>query len=464
METYNWRKPQVSGLSPAEQLLLDELFDVWILKREKNVLKTKYYEGKNLLKDLGISIPPVLRSVRTNVDWPAKAVDALSVRSAFDGYIFDDSEETGLEQILLDNDFGNLYSMATTSELVHSCSFLTVSKGGDYDPPVVLSAYSAENASAVWDYRKKRIKAGMAIIDVDKAKDVVTAFNLYTDKETIEVSLSGKNWQTNRVPHKMNRPLMEPLRYRPSINRPFGKSRISPTVRNLTDSVVRALLRAEIASEFFTTPQRYLIGADDSVIESVMENRWKAYVGNIFAVGLGQEDERPQYGQLQQMSMQPHIEYIRSLGALFAGATGIPISSLGIIHDNPASAEAIYAAKEDLVIEAESLNTTNGTALRNIGLMSLAISNASTVQTLTDNQRTLRVKWRPTDKPSIVSAADAMVKTAAAAPWIAETEVFLEALGFDDSTCRRLMSDKKKLQAQSLFKTAMQPEKVDDVV
>lgn len=50
----------------------------------------------------------------------------------------------------------------------------------------------------------------------------------------------------------------------------------------------------------------------------------------------------------------------RNLAAQFAGATCVPISELGVVHDNPSSAEAIYAAKEALVVEVDAtLNAAN---------------------------------------------------------------------------------------------------------
>ena len=50
--------------------------------------------------------------------------------------------------------------------------------------------------------------------------------------------------------------------------------------------------------------------------------------------------------------MQPHIDYMRSLAARFSGETNVPLSELGMVTDNPASAEAVYAAKESMIVDA----------------------------------------------------------------------------------------------------------------
>jgi len=139
----------------------------------------------------------------------------------------------------------------------------------------------------------------------------------------------------------------------------------------------------------------------------------------------------------------------------FAGETGIPLVSLGITHDNPQSAEAIFAAREDLIIEAESLNLTNGKALRNVGLLVMAIARNTSIDKLDDGARTLMPKFRRPDRPSIASQSDAMLKQATAVPWLVETEVFLEELGYDEATRSRLINEKMKADGRRTLEAAL---------
>ncbi len=62
-------------------------------RRENTVLK-RYYEMKNEMRSLGISIPPMLEKVDCVTGWCAKAVKAHSVRSVFDGFVFDGAEDS----------------------------------------------------------------------------------------------------------------------------------------------------------------------------------------------------------------------------------------------------------------------------------------------------------------------------------------------------------------------------------
>lgn len=245
---------------------------------------------------------------------------------------------------------------------------------------------------------------------------------------------------------------MEPLAYRSTLERPFGRSRITRAVMSITDSAVRCALRSEVAAEFYTAPQKYILGADADAFGD--KSRWEAYIGNWLLLTRDEEGEMPQVGQLSQSTMQPHIDYMRSLATRFSGETSVPVSELGIVQDNPSSAEAIYAAKETLVIEAENLNEDNGEGIKNIGLMAIALSQDKGLNELTDEERAISPRFKNPARPSLVSQADAIVKVIASIPWVAESRVALEELGFNEDQILRLESDKAKAQGQMLLTDA----------
>lgn len=446
---------EIAGLPTKEQEMLAKLLEVWEDKLTRNKLQEDYYNAKNRLKDMGIAIPPALQKFEMVVGWPAKAVDSLAVRARFDGFITTD-ENSFMDDVLEYNHFKILYQQAETSELTHSCSFLTVTAEdrGEEHPRIIMSAYTATDAAALWDRRHKRIKCGMAVVDGirdPKTDDFEpTWVNLYTDDAVWEIKKTDTGWTSKRNRHSMGRPTMEPLVYRPSLSRPFGKSRINRAVISITDEAVRTTLRSAVAAEFHTSPQKYLLGAEDTLFED--NSTWEAYIGNIFAISKDEDGDVPQFGQLPQGSMQPHIDYMRSLAARFSGETSIPLSELGIVSDNPSSAEAIYAAKESLVIEAESVNETNGEALKVIGRMAIAFFLDKPLEELTPEEADIVPHFRNPAMPSIVSQADAMVKvvTPPGASWIAETDVYLEQMGFDEATRRRMLKEKRLIQGREM--------------
>lgn len=448
---------EVEGLDDNEREKLNELLNVWSSKLPRNRLRTCHYEAKEGIKNLGIAIPDDFANIDLALGWSAKAVDLLAARSIFDGFVYEGEEIEALERIVDDNKLINAYEQATQSELINCCAFGTVMRGGDNEPPVVINFHSAENSAALWDFRKKRISWGLVVSDMKRnsgtGKLEPTCVMMHNDKYVYEFVNNGSRWVVNKLPHIMGKPLIVPMPYRPSLKRPFGKSRISRAVMSISACAIRARLRAELGSEFYTVPQKYLLGASDDDFD---REKWETYIGSIFTASKDEDGDVPKFGQLPQASMQPHTEYMRDLAAQFSGETSIPISSLGVIHDNPASAEAIYAAKEDLVIEAQSLNRINGEALCELAKMALCIDQNKPYSLLTDEEKSIQAHFKNPALPSIVSQADAMVKVAASAPWVAESEVFFEEVGFDDATRKRLMSDKAKIEAKAMLQSQMQ--------
>lgn len=413
-----------------------DLLALWLEKIPGNKLRMRYYNGKNKLKDFGISIPPKLLNVETVVGWPKKAVDEMATRSRFDGFTATDPQvQADLNALARRSALKRKYRMGVQSELIHSCCFATV---GMTDAGVAVDLFSAEDAAARWDESLGQIAYGMVITDYRDG--MPSEVRLYTDNAVVDAWQNDSGfWQWSEEPYIMGRPAMEALIYRPTYDKPFGQSRITKAVMSITDSAVRESLRTEISAEFFTSPQKYLLGADRDAFEET--TKWEAYIGNIFAVGRNEDGDVPQFGQLSQGSMAPHTEYMRTLAARFSGETNVPISSLGVIHDNPSSAEAIYAASEPLIIECEDLNDGNRDTLYNVACMALAAQYDVPVAELTELQRDFTPNFRNPAMPSVVSQADAMIKVASVVPGFAGTDTFFEQIGFREDMRRKVQNE-----------------------
>lgn len=428
----------IGGDFPQEwREMLFDLLGLWYSKLGRNMLKMRYYNGKNVLKDFGISIPPTLLNVETVVGWPQKAVDAMAVRSRFDGYTATSQDvQSILNNLVISANLKLKYRQAAQSTLIHSCSFATVQMGEDGSPRIDL--HSAETAAARWDEAKGRIAYGMVINAF--ANQAPSDITMFTDDAAVRLWDSGAGfWDWDAQPYSMGRPTMETLAYRPTFRKPFGQSRITRAVMSITDSAVREALRTEISAEFFTSPQKYLLGADADAFEHI--TKWEAYIGNIFCCGRDEDSNLPEFGQLPQGTMQPHTDYMRSLAARFSGETNIPISTLGVIHDNPASAEAIYAASEPLIIEVEDFNDGAREMLRNVALMAMAAILDVPLDELPDEYRDFTANFRNPAMPSVVSQTDAMTKLAAVVPGFAGTDVFWEQVGFPEDMRRKVETE-----------------------
>lgn len=443
------------GLARKDSQTVLALYELYEKKLTRNLLRDRYYEMKQKPFDLGISVPPHLKRLEQVIGWAAKSVDSLANRSQFDGFVCEDENTLlTLQNICTRNNLKRKYRKAVRSELKHSCAFAAVTS--TLDNHAQINVYPATAAAALWSDHLGRISAGMVVVDRDnsaRGEGRPIWIDVFTDEAIIEIRYINGGWVADYNYHGMGRCLMEALVHNATLDRPMGTSRISRAVMNICDSAMRASVRSEISSEFFTSPQKYLLGADKEALEG--KSKWDAYIGNIFAVSRSKTGEVPQFGQLSQGSMQPHIDYMRALAARFSGETNIPINELGIVSDNPSSAEAIYASKEALVIDAQNLNADNGEALQRIAQMALAVEQKSDLETVQAQTLNLQTKFKNPALPSLVSQADAIVKAISAFNWMANSDVALEEFGFSDEQVQRLKQDRIRAKNNDLISQAI---------
>lgn len=246
---------------------------------------------------------------------------------------------------------------------------------------------------------------------------------------------------------------MEALIWNGTSRKPFGRSRIKEPIRHLIDGYVRTIANATIGLEFATAPQKYLLGITDEQFDAVVDQRFRQYVGSILASTSNPETgEKPTFGQLPQGSISPHVEMLRLLATQFSAATGLTVTDTGVVNDaNPTSSDAILAQSQTLVSMAEQLNTGNGDALRTIALMATAITHKTTLDALTPEQRDVVAHFRNPAMPSVAVTADAAIKIASARPAFAQTDTFLEMIGFDQADVRRIRAQEQRARGLALL-------------
>lgn len=437
---------------------LNNLIQVYEYHNSANAEKDLYYEGNISLNsvNLGIALPEGLKKLEVGCAWGAKAVDVLAARSMFDGFVGTNGEEVeGLDEIVVQNNLVAEYMKAARDELKYGCTFATLS--GDKKNGCKIRFHSPNTAAALWNGEKGRIDCGFAIISTvpdesEQTTYVPNMINFYTEEATYVLFLWDGFWYCQPFPHKMGRPLMEALIWNATSNKPFGRSRIKEPIRRLIDGYVRTVANAAIALEFSTAPQKYMVGLNDEQFESVMESKFKTYTGAIIAATTNYETgEKPSIGQLPQGTLSPHVEMIRVLATQFAAATGLSVTDTGVVSEaNPTSADAVLAQTQSLVAMAEQMNAGNGVSLRTIALMALAITKDKTLNTLDDADKEIVAHFKNPAMPSIASTADAAIKIASARMGFADTEVFLEMLGFDKADIRRIKAQERINQGLQL--------------
>lgn len=449
----------VVGLTADAREKLGKLLATYASHSSQNDIKNRYYEGKIPLGEvnLGIALPEGMRGLEIGCSWGAKCVDVLAARSMFDGFVGENGENvSALDRLVSASRLTVEYVKACRDQLKYGATFATLSA----DPVIgcKIRFHSPRTAAAKWDGDRGRIAYGFAVID--QAPDnsqpgtwTPNLINLYDDTDVWVLKRVNAAWFAVRYPHRMGRPLMEPLIWNATSDKPFGRSRIKEPVRRLIQGYVRTIANASIGLEFATSPQKYLLGVTDEQYDQLINQKFRQYVGSIIA-GTTNPDtgEKPSFGQLTQGNIQPHVDMLKLLSAQFGAATGLSVTDTGVVNDaNPTSADAILAQNQTLVATAEQLNAANGETLRTIALMAQAISANVTMSELSEEQSAIVAHFKNPSMPSVAATADAAVKIAGARESFASTDVFLEMLGFSPADIRRIRAQEQRARGASIL-------------
>lgn len=468
---FNLNPYAVVGLGDRERAQMQGLINIYSSHLFKNAQKDKYYEGNISLGEvnLGIALPKGMAGLEIGCAWGAKTVDVLAARSMFDGFVGTNGYDVdALNKIVDDNDLLYEYMKACRDELKYGCTFATLSA----DPEIgcKIRFHSPQTAAAKWSGDKGRIEYGFAVVDTAPSNVIGAAWepkliNFYTDTDIWVLIRDGNIWNAERYPHRMGRPLMEALVWNATSSKPFGRSRIKEPIRRLIQGYVRTLANATIGLEFATAPQKYILGVTDDQFDEITQSKFKQYVGNILAATTNPETgEKPSFGQLQQGNISPHVEMLRILATQYSAATGLTVTDTGVVNDaNPTSSDAILAQSQTLVGMAEQLNAGNGDSLKTIALMALAIVGNTTMEGLPDDQKGVVAHFKNPAMPSVAVTSDAAIKIASARPAFANTDTFLEMIGFNQADIRRIRAQEQRARGLELYESLSEDLNYDDI-
>ena len=332
------------------------------LKRERVLLRYKYYEMKQLTKMLNMSDIKEMHWLNHTLGWCSKAVDSLADRLVFNGFEQDNFDLTEIFQM---NNPDTLYDSAILSACISSCCFIYISPDKDNYPR--LQVIDGANATGMIDPITGLLTEGYAVLNRDdNGNAIVEAYFLPGTIQIIRKGYDKPQLNKNNVPY----PLLVPIIHRPDARREFGRSRISRSCMKLTDAAVRTITRSEISAEFYSYPQRFVLGTSQ---DAQPIDKWKAVMTSLIEITRDDEGNVPTVGQFQQQSMTPHLEQLRSLASAFAGETGLTLDDLGFPSDNPSSAEAIKASHETLRLAARKAQRTFGSGFLNVGYLAACL-------------------------------------------------------------------------------------------
>lgn len=444
----------VPDLTTVENDLLEQMLAQLQEKSVINARRSNYVDAKQVTRHLGIAIPPQLESVETVIGWPEKAVTGLEQRIDLDGFVVPGgtAADFGLDSVWAANRLAVEATEAHTSALKYGVAFLAVMDEGYAQP--VIRTLSPTNSTVLWDRNRRRAAAGLTVVKHDTVG--MSQFILFLDYEVITCTRNGSVWMVERSPHRLGRCPVAVLPHRPSTEAPLGRSRVTQGVMSITDRAVRSLLRMEVSAEFYSTPQRAVLGADESMFRDAEGNtvpKWTASVSRYLAVPLMEGEDgtehQPDVKQFTQMTMQPHMDMVRSDAALFSGETSIPVNSLGVVHDNPASDAAMHTAFLDLDKSAERAHDSFGFGW--VDAMQMAVQTRDGA--LPESLLRMAARFRDPSTPTKSMMSDAVMKQISTGVLDVtspvEHEIALEQLGYDRMTIDRILGGRRRVQGRA---------------
>lgn len=387
-------------------------------RRTRILLRYRQYDMKSRDLELGITIPPELRAqYRATLGWSAKAVDSLADRLVFREFANDNFD---LMEIFRMNNPDTLFDSAILSALISSCSFVYISQG-DEDIPK-LQVIDGANATGVIDSITGLLHEGYAVLARnDASQPVIEAYFLPGITYVIENGITTE--YNNDAPY----PLLVPIIHRPDAIREFGRSRITRAAMYYQAYAKRTLERADITAEFYSYPQKYVVGLSQ---DAEPMDSWKATISSMLQFTKDDQGETPKLGQFSQPSMSPFTEQLRTAAAGFAGETGLTLDDLGFVTDNPSSAEAIKASHETLRIAARKAQRNFGSGFLNVGYLSACIRDDFPYRR---NQFYLTTpKWEPVfeaDASTLSLVGDGAIKINQAIPGYISSETLRDLTG-----------------------------------
>lgn len=392
-------------------------------KHEKRVnLKYKYYDCKKLDYDPGIVIPAHIRQRYISVlGWCAKAVDSLADRLVFKGF---DNDLFSIQEIFNINNPDIFFDSAILSALIGSCCFVYISKDSDR---IRLQIIEGSNATGNIDPITGLLTEGYAVLERDNyGRASLEAY--FTPGKTEIYAQGNKSMGIN---HKSNLVNLVPIIYRPDAVRPFGRSRISRPAIYFQKHAKRTLERADISAEFYSFPQKYVVGLSQ---DADPLDKWKATISTMLRFDKDEEGDSPKLGQFSQQSMSPFTEQLRTLASGFAGETGLTLDDLGFVTENPSSAEAIKASHETLRITARKAQRCFGSGFLNVGYVARCL--ADNYPYRRDQFYQTKATWYPVFEPDVATLSgigDAAIKINQSIPGYFGKDNLSDLTGFDAS-------------------------------
>ncbi|MET8378052.1 phage portal protein [Streptomyces microflavus] len=433
-------------LGLVQMLRADMMRDRWAL-----LLRDAYFNGEQLVRDLGISIPPQLKGLHTVIGWPRVGVESLEERLDLEAFRWADGRDSSeLSEIAEANDLFDESSLAHLDALVYGREYLAVGSGTDDSPPLI-TAESPLDMTLMWDARSRMGTAALRECAADtfiESGPEERMLVLYLPDQTVMClpSESG-GWEViDRDIHNLGVVPVVRLANRQRTADRVGKSEITPEVMSITDAACRRLMGIEVGAEFFQAPQRYILGASESAFQDAEGNpraAWETYLGRYVALERDEDGNVPDVGQFPAHDPSGQTKIIDLYARIMASQMSVAPHVLGYSSDNPASADAIRFADNRQVKKAERRIRRFGAGWQQAMRLALWVRDGEPP----DKARRIETVWRNPATPTVAAQVDATVKLVQAGILPKDSDVTLQMAGFTEDQRQRVRADRRRASA-----------------
>lgn len=463
------------NLSEVELSLYTECRSQLQRLRRRNQALIDLFESSNKVRQLDIAVPPHLQDLQTVAGWGGVAIEVLHEDSWWDNYESKSGDLMGLDEMAEATDLPDVADRSQLEALIAGVGFEAVWVGepDNDEPDILVTPESPVDATVVWDYRARRAKAGLART-VNRHGQVVLE-TLYLPDSIIVIERKGMQLEvTDRLVHNLDRVLLHPIRNQSRPSREWGATELTLPVRYANDAAVRTLLGMEINREFYTTPQRWIMGADMSMFQDEngeLVSQWRTVAGQMLAAprpeivnpetGDVELGDAPSVGQFQANGPGPFLEQIRGYAIQFGVNIAVSPTELGYVQaDNPASADAIRTAGRRREQRARrrmrGFSRDRREVAKSMLLLRKVIDGAGADGAkvrLTDAEQKnldgIDPNWNDPAAPTPAADADMATKLVAQGILLPDSEVTYDLLRFSDTQKKTIEREKRVARASA---------------
>ncbi|MBQ9005347.1 MAG: phage portal protein [Atopobiaceae bacterium] len=443
-----------AGMGAGVREWADRLADEYDAHVAHNALVRRYFEGNVRVKDYGAGADTPCDQT---CYWPAKAVDALAERVRLRGFSFDDGEaDPDLEAVMRRCGLVNAYNRYVPAKYVNGCMAATVTTDGT---GARVRFHSADTFTAIPDpdFGHGVVAAGLAIARRERTawsreREVPTIVNLHLPGNVVECRQVGPGeWVAEDGPSREPEPTLYVFAHKPmGSSAPFGRTRINRFVRDITDDAIRCLWHMQISGAYYSVPKLLFLNLTSRQYDAMLEGKDKFQLDKVLLAEQNPDGSTAQISQLSGNSPQPFIDELMALAKQFSGITSVPLNSLGIVQDNPSSAEAIQAAREDICLVAEQDIADDREIIEHVARVAMAVEGNSTVAELAGSQLSCHANYREPMLHSRSEMADWAVKVASMREGFGSTDFAATAVGIPDADLASVKSDERRQKAASI--------------